>query len=87
MTHPSRLGKYEIIELLGEGAMGVVYKGFDPDIRRPVALKTIRRQLTDGSDFAAMIAARRRLRIWRGQTGRLHRDGVRRGAVHLGISL
>ena len=43
MTHPERLGKYQVIGVLGEGAMGVVYKGFDPDIQRVVALKTIRR--------------------------------------------
>ena len=44
MKHPERLGKYRITEVIGEGAMGVVYKGFDPDIQRVVALKTIRRQ-------------------------------------------
>jgi serine/threonine-protein kinase len=42
MDKPTRLGKYEILETLGKGAMGVVYKGFDPHILRPVALKTIR---------------------------------------------
>lgn len=74
MSHPSRLGKYAITGLLGEGAMGVVYKAFDPDIRRPVALKTIRRQLTDGSDFAATISARFRNEAQ--AAGRLSHPGI-----------
>jgi eukaryotic-like serine/threonine-protein kinase len=38
----AKIGRYEIIGLLGEGAMGTVYRAFDPLIERVIALKTIR---------------------------------------------
>ena len=52
---PERLGKYALSSLIGKGSMGVVYKSFDPDIKRPVALKTIRRDLLehDTENFSA----------------------------------
>ena len=40
-TQPT-LGRYEIIEQIGKGAMGVVYKGRDPKLQRLTAIKTIR---------------------------------------------
>ncbi|MCM5682003.1 serine/threonine protein kinase [Schlegelella sp. S2-27] len=58
MKHPERLGKYPITGVLGEGAMGVVYKAFDPHIKRQVAIKTIRRQLIDDSEHGQSVAAR-----------------------------
>src|SRR3954451_20334780 len=36
------LGKYEIKRPLGRGAMGTVYEGWDPIIKRQVAIKTVR---------------------------------------------
>lgn len=46
-TLPERIGRYRIVDMLGRGAMGVVYKGHDDSIDRPVAIKTIRPELLD----------------------------------------
>ncbi len=35
-----KLGKYQIVEKIGVGGFGVVYKGYDPFIKRHVAIKT-----------------------------------------------
>jgi eukaryotic-like serine/threonine-protein kinase len=37
-----KLGRYELIRVLGKGAMGLVYEGRDPNLDRRVAIKTIK---------------------------------------------
>ena len=69
-----RLGKYEITEVLGTGAMGVVYKGFDPGIRRTVAIKTIRRELIESDGPAGRMLARFRNEAQ--AAGRLAHPGI-----------
>lgn len=57
MAEPERIGKYLIQGVLGKGAMGVVYKAFDPHIERVVAVKTVRKDLVD-PDLAVQVMAR-----------------------------
>lgn len=43
-SHPEllgRLGRYEIERVIGAGGMGVVLKGFDTELNRPVAVKVL----------------------------------------------
>ena len=39
-----RLGRYVIIDVLGAGAMGMVYRASDPELSRHVAIKILRRR-------------------------------------------
>ena len=39
MDAPSTIGKYEVIQQIAVGGFGVIYKGWDPFIKRPVAIK------------------------------------------------
>jgi len=79
MNHPERLGKYPITGVLGQGAMGVVYRALDPVIQRQVAIKTVHKALLrgdadTGSDYAE------RFRNEARSAGRLAHPGI--VAVH-----
>jgi len=52
----ARLGPYEVLARIGEGAMGVVYRALDPRLDRQVAIKLL------SADSAADQQARERLR-------------------------
>ena len=55
---PTSLGRYQVSGMLGKGAMGNVYRGIDPAINRPVALKTIRLDFVDDPEEEAELKER-----------------------------
>jgi serine/threonine protein kinase len=56
MTRPSWIGqtldgRYRIDDILGQGGMSAVYKAFDPNLKRVVAVKMIHAHLADDPKF------------------------------------
>ena len=70
-----RLGKYRLTGVLGEGAMGTVYRGVDPDIHRAVAVKAIRRHLFE-ADAQGGVSVAERFRNEAQAAGRLSHPGI-----------
>ncbi|MBX7081967.1 MAG: protein kinase [Nannocystaceae bacterium] len=45
----ARVGRYHVLGLLGQGGMGEVYRGYDADLDRPVAIKLLRQHATQSN--------------------------------------
>lgn len=69
----TRLGRYELLEELGRGAMGIVYKARDPQIDRLVAIKTI---CNLGQDLEEEHTYRTRFFLEARAAGRLSHRGI-----------
>jgi serine/threonine protein kinase len=50
-TLPEKVGPYQILELIGRGGMGVVYRARDPALRRDIAIKMLPSELSENEWF------------------------------------
>lgn len=49
------LGRYQVLGIIGQGGMGTVFRGWDPKLRRHVALKTVHLAAMTGDDAAGLV--------------------------------
>ena len=68
-----QIGRYLVLDLLGEGAMGVVVRAYDPDLGRVVAIKTLR---SFGLSDDAVRAQERRFVVESRSVARLRHPGI-----------
>src|SRR5262245_61425775 len=80
----TRLGNYQVRELLGSGGMASVYKGYDPALDREVAIKVLG---TAGQpdDFVARFQREARVvaRMRHPNIVQIHHFGAERGVVYM----
>jgi serine/threonine-protein kinase len=50
---PERIGRYQVVERIGRGAMGLVYRARDESMNREVALKVLTADIEDDPDIRA----------------------------------
>jgi len=74
MNAPQTVGRYRITGVVGEGATGVVYKAFDTELHRVVAVKLLRGFVP--GDAAAAAAFADRLSEQMGAVARLAHPGI-----------
>jgi len=46
-----QVGRYKVVELIGEGSMAEVYKAYDPEIDRMLALKILKQEWCLDEDY------------------------------------
>jgi len=81
------LGRYLVIEMLGSGAMGIVYGAWDAQLQRRVALKLMRAELADPDNAVLVREAQAMARLSHPNVVAVHDTGVIDGREFVAMEL
>jgi tRNA A-37 threonylcarbamoyl transferase component Bud32/tetratricopeptide (TPR) repeat protein len=86
---PARIGRYVVLRRLGEGAMGVVFAAYDPELDRRVAVKVLGRRMQGRPDVQARIVreAQALARLSHPNVVQLHEAGQIGDQLYLAMEL
>ncbi len=89
---PLQIGRYRVLDRLGEGAMGTVYSAYHPDLDRRVAIKMIKTgegggQMTTGQQERLVVEARAMARLGHPNVVVVHDVGSQGGRPYLVMEL
>lgn len=86
---PDRIGRYRVLERLGQGGMGEVLRATDPELGRDVAIKLVRgRSAADDTEQQVLVAEARTLaRLSHPNIVQVYDVGTHEGHVFLAMEL
>jgi eukaryotic-like serine/threonine-protein kinase len=88
MEHPTHIGRFRVIERVGEGAMGVVFRARDESLDRDVALKVMRSRTASPEDRERFLhEARAVARLQHANIVTLYELGDHEGAPFIAMEL
>ncbi|MEM9463559.1 MAG: serine/threonine-protein kinase [Myxococcota bacterium] len=86
-AEPQRLGRYVVLGTLGKGGMGVVFKAFDPELDRQVALKVLHTELDEQHTLRLRREAQAMARLSHPNVVQVHEVGQAKGQTFVAMEL
>jgi hypothetical protein len=83
--HPARIGRFEVRERLGRGGMGSVFRAFDPELQRDVAIKVLEGTVDEAGAAAVRHEARALARLAHPNVVTVYELGIERDQVFLAM--
>jgi hypothetical protein len=83
--HPARIGRFVVHERLGRGGMGSVFRAFDPELQREVAVKVLEGTVDEAGAAAVRHEARALARLAHPNVVAVYELGIERDQLFLAM--